>query len=150
MVSEEHPAYVPALVRHAALTWHTIDQQSGTAAEAYRRTEYELLRRSEERVQAIVDALLEGRDAEGPVLSAATAVLGLPARGRYAVVVLREKDALGGRDRPWPADGGGLRFIWRMRADTKVALVCLGTAGLGDLVAALRPHVRGHAGVTPG
>ncbi|MBC6461437.1 PucR family transcriptional regulator [Actinomadura sp. HBU206391] len=154
VVSEEHPAHVPALVRHATRTWQTIDQQSSMAAEAYRHTRYELLRRSEERVQAVVDALLEGRASEGELLATASAVLGLPARGRYAVVMLRDDDALDERGGHRPADVsgtglGGMRLIWRMRADTRVGLVCLGPAGLDDLVDALRPHVRGHAGVSP-
>ncbi|HEV7930736.1 MAG TPA: helix-turn-helix domain-containing protein [Actinomadura sp.] len=152
VVSRDHPAQVPALVRQAALTWQTIDEQSSTAAEAYHHAEYELLRRSEERMQAVVDALLEGREAEGPLLNAATEVLGLPARSRYAVAVLRDEageDALGRREHPRPAGHAGMRFVWRMRAGTTVALVHLGTADLDDLVEALRPHTRGHAGVSP-
>ncbi|SEG69709.1 PucR C-terminal helix-turn-helix domain-containing protein [Thermomonospora echinospora] len=149
VVSEEDPAHVPMLVRNATQTWHTIDQQSTTAAEAYHRTEYELLRRSEERVHAIVDALLEGRGTDPGLLPAATRALGLPAQGRYAVVVIDQSDMLDGRGFSRPADGGGLRFIWRMRADTQLALVGLGTADLAELVEVLRPRVHGHAGISP-
>ncbi|ACZ00202.1 CdaR family transcriptional regulator [Thermomonospora sp. CIF 1] len=148
-VSEENPEHVPLLVRNATLTWHTIDQQSTAAAEAYHRTEYELLRRSEERVQAIVDALLEGRGTDPGLLPAATRALGLPAQGRYAVVVIDQGEVLGGRGFSRPTDGGGLRFIWRMRADTQIAVVDLGNADLDDLVEVLRPRVYGHAGISP-
>ncbi|WP_119728033.1 PucR family transcriptional regulator [Thermomonospora amylolytica] len=149
VVSEEDPAYVPMLVRHATQTWHTIDQQSTTAAEAYHRTEYELLRRSEERVAAIVDALLEGRGTDPGLLPSATRALGLPAQGRYAVVVIDQRDVLDGQRFVRPVDGGGLRFIWRMRADTQIAVVSLGNADLSDLVETLRPRVHSHAGISP-
>lgn len=149
VVSEEDPAHLPRLVRHAAQTWHTIDQQSNTAAEAYRRTQYDLLRRSEERVAAVVDALLEGRGSDGGLQATVTTVLGLPAQGRYAVVVLRQDDALSQRSFHRPADEDGIRFIWRMRAETQVGLVSLGSAGLDDLVRLLQPRVRSHTGISP-
>ncbi|WP_067491209.1 PucR family transcriptional regulator [Actinomadura hibisca] len=143
IVAQDDPAYVPVLVRHAGRTWHTIDEQSSAAAAAYHRTEYDLLRRSEERVQAVVDALLDGRGAEGGTPAAAPEILGLPARGRYAVVVL-------GPAAVRPPDAAGARCLWRTRADgTQVALVALGAASLDELAAALRPHVRVPAGISP-
>ncbi|MFI0352983.1 PucR family transcriptional regulator [Actinomadura sp. 9N407] len=158
-VAQDEPEHVPTLVRHATRTWYTIDEQSSTAAAAYHRTEYDLLRRSEERMQAVVDALLEGHGVDGGLLATANEVLGLPEQGRYAVVVLGQSEM---PDRPGGAggaliDGGGdgltasgsVRFIWRMRADTQVALVALGTADLDELIETLRPHVRAHAGVSP-
>ncbi|MFI6515020.1 PucR family transcriptional regulator [Spirillospora sp. NPDC050679] len=142
-VAQDDPAYVPVLVRHASRTWHTIDEQSSAAAAAYHRTEYDLLRRSEERVQAVVDALLDGRGAEGGTPAAAPEVLGLPARGRYAVVVLAPPATR-------PPERPGVRCLWRTRADgTQVALVALGSATLDELAASLRPHVRAAAGISP-
>lgn len=148
VVSQEDPAHVPLLVTNATRTWHTIDQQSTAAAEAYHRTEYELLRRGEERVHAVVDALLEGRGAEHALLPTVTRLLGLPAQGRYAVVILSQGDALERRDFSRPPDGGGMRFIWRMRADAQIGLVSLGTAGLDELVEVLRPRVQSHVGIS--
>ncbi|GLW64821.1 PucR family transcriptional regulator [Actinomadura rubrobrunea] len=148
-VTEDDPAQVPALVRQATRTWQTIDQQSSTAAAAYHRTEYDLLRRSEERVNAVVDALLEGRG-DGGLVATACSVLGLAPSGRYAVVMLRQDEPLE-RATGRPADSvaaGGMRFIWRVRADVQVAVVDLGEADLDDLVDALRPHVRAYAGVS--
>ncbi|REE97692.1 PucR family transcriptional regulator [Thermomonospora umbrina] len=149
IVSEEDPAHVPMLVRNATQTWLTIDQQSTAAAEAYHRTEYDLQRRGEERVQAVVDALLEGRGTDPGLLPTATRLLGLPAHGRYAVVVVDQGDVLDGRSFHRPGDGDGLRFIWRLRADTQVAVVSLGSADLTHLIEVLRPRVHGHAGVSP-
>ncbi|MEU6746814.1 helix-turn-helix domain-containing protein [Spirillospora sp. NPDC046719] len=157
VVGRHDPGNVPALVRQATRTWDTIDEQSGAAAAAYHQTELSLARRSEERVQAIVDALLDGQGADGGLLATAASVLGLPASGRYAVVMLGAEggfagelsgELTGGRDRR-PGDIGGMRFIWRLRADAQVALVALGTAELDDLVCAVRPYARSHAGVSP-
>jgi hypothetical protein len=148
-VGRHDPENVAALIRQATRTWDTIDQQSGAAAAAYHRTELALARRSEERVQAIVDALLDGQGADGGLLATATSVLGLPATGRYAVVMLGAEGGFGdGVDRR-PGDTNGMRFIWRLRTDAQVALVALGTAALDDLVAAVRPYARSHAGVSP-
>jgi PucR C-terminal helix-turn-helix domain len=157
VVGRHDPGNVPALVRQATRTWDTIDEQSGAAAAAYHQTELSLARRSEERVQAIVDALLDGQGADGGLLATAASVLGLPAAGRYAVVMLGAEGGFAGgfdgafagrRDRR-PGDIGGMRFIWRLRADAQVALVALGTAEPDDLVAAVRPYARSHAGVSP-
>ncbi|MBO2456607.1 PucR family transcriptional regulator [Actinomadura violacea] len=157
VVGRHDPGNVPALVRQATRTWDTIDEQSGAAAAAYHQTELSLARRSEERVQAIVDALLDGQGADGGLLATAASVLGLPAAGRYAVVMLGAErgfadgfdgEFAAGRDRR-PGDIGGMRFIWRLRADAQVALVALGTAELDDLVDAVRPYARSHAGVSP-
>lgn len=45
-------------------------------------------RRSDERGEVLLDALLDGRSAPG-LAARASAVLGVPEQGRYAVVVLR-------------------------------------------------------------
>lgn len=149
VVDRHDPENVPTLIRQATRTWDTIDQQSGAAAASYHRTELALARRSEERVQAIVDALLEGQGADGGLLSTATSVLGLPATGRYAVVMLGAESGFGDGAERRPGDTAGMRFIWRLRTDAQVALVALGTAELDDLVDAVRPYARSHAGVSP-
>jgi hypothetical protein len=171
-VSQDAPDQVPMLVRHATRTWYTIDEQSSAAAAAYHRTEYDLLRRSEERIQAVVDALLEGHGSDGALIATAGEVLGLPEQGRYAVVAVGQAEMPnrpggaphsagtgagagraevgreGGQD-GGPVASGGMRFIWRMRADAQVALVALGNASLDELIETLRPHLRAHAGVSP-
>ncbi|WP_018654602.1 PucR family transcriptional regulator [Actinomadura flavalba] len=144
VVAQDDPSYVPILVRQATRTWQTIEEQSTAVVEAYHRTGYDLMRRSDERRHAILDALLEGRGADGDLLTTATEVLGLPARGRYAVVILGQQDEV-----PRPATAAAPRFLWRLRADTQVALVDLGSLELDEVVEALRPHVRAHAGVSP-
>ncbi|MFD3658496.1 PucR family transcriptional regulator [Streptomyces sp. NPDC058620] len=102
-------------------------------------------RRSDERVRALLDALLEGRPSPGLVERAA-AGLGLPERGRYAVAVLRV-------ERPEPVRGvveqDGMRFWWRTRADREIAVVCLGDRNLAELTAVLVGRCPGPGGISP-
>ncbi|MFI0449577.1 PucR family transcriptional regulator [Actinomadura sp. 6N118] len=146
VVSEEDPDSLQVLLRYASTVWHTIELQSTVVAESYRRTESELLRRSSERVQALLDALLDGRGADPGLAKAASAALDLPEHGRYAVVVLRVSTRDSGFERP--EEIGGLRFVWRMRTDAEVGVVSLGEHDVEDVVTALQPLVRGEAGVS--
>ncbi|MFD0901750.1 PucR family transcriptional regulator [Actinomadura sediminis] len=145
-VSDEGPDALADLLRYASTVWHTVEQQSTVASEVYRRTESEMLRRSDERVQALLDALLEGRGADGGLAQAASAALDLPERGRYAVVVLRAARRDPGFERPDEVDG--LRFVWRMRTDGEVGVVALGDREPLDVAAALRDLVPGEAGIS--
>jgi PucR-like helix-turn-helix protein len=146
VVSMDDPDALPTMLRYASLVWYTNEVQSNAVAEAYRRAESELLRRSNERVQALLDALLEGRGADGGLAKAAAAALDLPMHGRFAVVVLRQPRAEQHGERP--EETNGLRFVWRMRTDVEVGLVHLGERDTGDVVAALRGF-RGEAGISP-
>ncbi|GAA2599961.1 helix-turn-helix domain-containing protein [Actinomadura fulvescens] len=146
VVSEQEPDSLQVLLRYASTVWHTIEQQSTVVSESYRRTESELLRRSSERVQALLDALLEGRGADPGLAKAASAALDLPEHGRYAVVVLRVSVRDSGFERPEEIDG--MRFVWRMRTDAEVGVVFLGDHDAEDVATALRPLIRGEAGVS--
>ncbi|OLT37012.1 hypothetical protein BJF79_06405 [Actinomadura sp. CNU-125] len=145
-VSGEGPEATADLLRYASTVWHTVEQQSTVASEVYRRTESEMLRRSDERVQALLDALLEGRGADGGLAQAASAALDLPERGRYAVVVLRAARRDPGFERP--DELAGLRFVWRMRTDGEVGVVALGDRSPQDVAAALRDLVPSEAGIS--
>ncbi|HEX2312326.1 MAG TPA: helix-turn-helix domain-containing protein [Thermomonospora sp.] len=147
VVSADEPDALPALLRFASIVWHTNEIQSNAVAEAYRRTESDLLRRSGERVQALLDALLDGRGADGGLAKAAAAALDLPMNGRYAVAVLRSPRRDPGFARPERVSG--LRFVWRMRTDAEVAVVELGDRHTEDVVAALEPLFDGQAGISP-
>ncbi|MFC9974811.1 PucR family transcriptional regulator [Spirillospora sp. NPDC127200] len=147
VVAGDDPDELTTLLRYASVVWHIIEQQSTVVSETYRRTESELLRRSDERVQALLDALLEGRGADGGLAQAAAAALDLPEHGRYAVVVLRPHRTAPAFERPDRI--GGLRFVWRMRTDGEVGVVALGGQGPAELAGALRPLVAGEAGISP-
>ena len=60
LVAQDDPGDMAALLRTATHVWHAIDRQAIVAADAYRRRESELLGRSAERVNALIDALLAG------------------------------------------------------------------------------------------
>ncbi|WP_037558451.1 PucR family transcriptional regulator [Spirillospora albida] len=147
VVAEDDPDALPVLLRYASTVWHTIERQSTVVSEVYRRTESELLKRSGERVQALLDALLEGRGADGGLAQAAAAALDLPEHGRYAVAVVRTpRQAPGFAERP--EELSGLRFVWRTRTDAEVAVISLGAAGTDEVLAALGPLVKGEAGLS--
>ena len=144
------------LAEGATGVWEVVDLFSSTVADAYRRAEQELVRRDAGRRDALVDALLDGRGAEPGLLAEAVAALDLPAAGRYAVAVVAAPPGRGVA----ALAAGGLRSVWRARADSEVALVRLDDDGSpADVVAALRaaglcagvsPAVDGLAGVDAG
>ncbi|MEO3807470.1 helix-turn-helix domain-containing protein [Sphaerisporangium sp. B11E5] len=168
LIEREHPELLPALVRTATHVWHAIDRQALMAADVYRRREKELLGRSTERVNALLDELLEGA-ADGAVARSAAAALDLPERGRYAVVTIRlpvrhdhEGARVNGNGAPSGYGGyggpardarpetlGAMRLLWRMRAQYEVAVVALGEATLDELAEGMTAVVYGPAGVSP-
>ncbi|MFK4221780.1 PucR family transcriptional regulator [Streptomyces sp. NPDC019890] len=154
IVTEKDPESLPVLVHLASDVWAGVDRQASTVADAYRGTEQEMRRRSDERVQALLDALLEGRSAPGLAASAA-AGLDLPEQGRYAVVVIRVERAAGREPFHRIGAAEGLRFFWRMRTDYEIAVVALEPGvGLTELAEVLRRRCPGRPGgispVVPG
>ncbi|NUK06324.1 PucR family transcriptional regulator [Streptomyces lunaelactis] len=149
IVSEKDPDALQVLVHLASHMWEGVDRQASTVADAYRGTEQEMRRRSDERVQALLDALLEGRTTPGLAASAA-AGLDLPEQGRYAVVVVRVERAAGREPFHRVAASDGLRFFWRMRTDYEIAVVALGAeAGLTELASVLHRWCPGPGGISP-
>ncbi|QYC42426.1 Purine catabolism regulatory protein [Nonomuraea coxensis DSM 45129] len=145
-MERERPERLSVLVRAAGHVWHAIDRQSMVACDTYNRREQEILGRSRERVNALLDALLDGT-ADAGVVRAAEAALDLPEHGTYAVVTVRR----GGRqdDALLPESLDGMRLLWRMRTGHEVAVAALGGAGLDDLCRELSYVISGVAGVSP-
>jgi hypothetical protein len=133
-----------ALAEGATDVWEVVDLFSSTVADAYRRAEQELVRRDAGRRDALVDALLDGRGAEPGVLAEAVAALDLPAAGRYAVAVVAAPPGGGAA----ALAAGGLRAVWRARADSEVALVRLDDGSPAGVVGALQAAGL-RAGVSP-
>ncbi|MEU3922227.1 helix-turn-helix domain-containing protein [Streptomyces sp. NPDC029004] len=149
IVTDKNPDALPVLVHLASDVWAGVDRQASTVADAYRDTEQEMQRRSDERVQALLDALLEGRSTPG-LASSAAAGLDLPEQGRYAVVVVRVERAAGREPFRRVATAQGLRFFWRMRTDYEIAVVALEAGvGLTELSAVLHRHCQGPGGISP-
>lgn len=145
IVTEEDPDALPVLARTAGAMWAGIEQQTAATAEAYRAGELEMRRRSDERVQALLDALLEGNAAPG-LAARAAAGLDLPEQGRYAVVVLPvdRRDSV-----HRVVSAGGMRLFWRMRAEQELAVVALGASSLDELAAELADRCPGPGGISP-
>ncbi|MCX4585070.1 CdaR family transcriptional regulator [Streptomyces sp. NBC_01481] len=149
IVTDKNPDALPVLVHLASDVWAGVDRQASTVADAYRDTEQEMQRRSDERVQALLDALLEGRSTPG-LASSAAAGLDLPEQGRYAVVVVRVERAAGREPFRRVAMAEGLRFFWRMRTDYEIAVVALEAGvGLAELSAVLHRRCQGPGGISP-
>lgn len=100
------PERLAVLMRAATMVWSAVDAQTVAASEAYRATERELRRRTDEQLQALLDALLEGQEAPG-LAARAAAGLDLPEQGPYAVVVLRPERRDLREAVPRPVQGGG-------------------------------------------
>ncbi|QES47406.1 PucR family transcriptional regulator [Streptomyces venezuelae] len=145
IVTERDPDALPVLARTAGAMWAGIEQQAAATAEAYRTAEREMRQRSDERVQALLDALLEG-EAGVELAARAAAGLDLPEQGRYAVVVLPadRRDALHRIEAV-----GGMRLFWRMRTERELAVVALGPCSLDDLTAELTDRCPGPGGISP-
>ncbi|MFI5618699.1 PucR family transcriptional regulator [Streptomyces sp. NPDC051567] len=143
-VAAHDRAALPRLLPGAPLLWEVLDRTAEAAAEAYRGAEAVRGEREREVRAALLDGLLEGRDGgEGPSVPEAAARLGLPERGRFAVVVLAAGPGPGGA-----GASGAPRVLWRLRADGETGLVELGHHPLESLRELLAPlGVR--AGVSP-
>ncbi|MGC9539429.1 PucR family transcriptional regulator [Streptomyces sp. UG1] len=160
--AERESERLGALVRSATIVWAAVDAQVQAASDAYRATEMELRRRTDEQLQALLDALLEGQRSPG-LAARAAAGLDLPEHGSYAVVVLRAERRDGregreGREETFhrPVRGAGFRFVWRMRTDCEVGLVALDAAagadagaGLDRLAELLDARGAGPGGISP-
>ncbi|MEU1328713.1 helix-turn-helix domain-containing protein [Streptomyces sp. NPDC005865] len=136
------PERLAVLMRSATMVWSAVDAQAAVASDAYRATELELRRRTDEQLQALLDALLEGRSAPG-LAARAAAGLDLPEHGPYAVVVLRVERRDGREAFHRQIQRAGYRFVWRMRTDCEVGVVALAPAGSG---CADGPETDGSAG----
>ncbi|MFF3646632.1 PucR family transcriptional regulator [Streptomyces sp. NPDC002564] len=150
----KEPEKLAVLMRSATMVWSAVDAQAAAASDAYRATELELRRRTDEQSQALLDALLEGRSAPG-LAARAAAALDLPEQGPYAVVVLRVERRDGRETFHRQIQRAGFRFIWRMRTDCEVGVVALGAAeqgeagGLDGLARLLDGRCPGPGGISP-
>ncbi|MFH7595477.1 helix-turn-helix domain-containing protein [Streptomyces racemochromogenes] len=109
-VAAHDRAALPRLLAGAGALWDVLDQLTDAASEAYRRAGAERGERERERRAALLDVLLDATAAAARTpesVASAAARLGLPDRGRFAVVVLGPAGP-GGGGMPGPsrADGG--------------------------------------------
>ncbi|MFJ3516133.1 PucR family transcriptional regulator [Streptomyces sp. NPDC090131] len=147
---------LPRLLPGAAALWDVLEQTTDAVTESYRRAEAVHGDRDRERRAALLDVLLNGgAGADEPsaeATGAAAAQLGLPERGRFAVVVLAG-DRSGTPAAPpgptatpataapagGPGAASGPRVWWRIRADGETGLVELGHHPLESVRELLAP-----------
>lgn len=156
-VAAHDRAELPRLLPGAVVLWDVLDQMADAASEAYLRVEAERGERDRELRAALLDTLLGGDgnggggtgNGPGPAAQlsaeAAAARLGLPGRGRFAVVVLAPGTPPGRRP---GTDPDGPRVLWRIRPDGETGLAELGHHPLESLRALLAP-LAVPAGVSP-
>ncbi|MGW7452263.1 PucR family transcriptional regulator [Streptomyces sp. NPDC054787] len=150
-VAAHDRAELPGLLAGAAVLWDVLDQMTDAMAEAYHRTRAARTDGERERRGALLDVLLDGTGTtDGPTAAEAAARLGLPERGRFAVVVVA--DGGGGASARTTTgragDAAAPRVLWRIRAGARSGLVELGHHPLESVRDLLAPlGVR--AGVGP-
>ncbi|MGW1229023.1 helix-turn-helix domain-containing protein [Streptomyces sp. NPDC002530] len=121
-----HPEDVRLLVHVAADVWNFVDEHCGVVADAYRRTERRLAWRRENRQRLMTAALLDGT-AQIAELPDAAAMLGLPERGRYAVLaVAAARRAPHGTACPPLALPAGTDVLWHPGPEAEFAILPLG------------------------
>ncbi|MFE4632108.1 helix-turn-helix domain-containing protein [Streptomyces sp. NPDC056773] len=141
-VAAHDRAALPRLLPGAPALWDVVDRMADATAEAYRRAAAVRGDRERELRGALLDSLFDGGGPEGASAESARR-LGLPERGRFAVVVLDSGDGA----RAAPA-GGAPRVLWRIRADGETGLVELGGLPLASVTELLEP-LGLRAGVSP-
>ncbi|MFJ3723504.1 helix-turn-helix domain-containing protein [Streptomyces sp. NPDC090045] len=153
-VAAHDRAALPRLLPGATALWDVLDQMTDALTDAYRRTEAVRADRDRERRAALLDVLLDGAsDTGGPTAAEAAARLGLPERGRFAVVVLGSGgEGPSAAPAANPAAGqthaAAPRVLWRVRGDGEIGLVELGHHPLESVRELLAP-LGLRAGVSP-
>ncbi|MFD7259827.1 helix-turn-helix domain-containing protein [Streptomyces sp. NPDC059874] len=148
-VAAHDRAALPRLLPSATLLWDVLDQMTDAVTDSYRRTEAARTDLDRERRAALLDILLDGAAAtDGPAASEAAAQLGLPERGRFAVVVVAGTGAAGSTSERAGTPGSAPRVLWRIRADGECGLVELGHHPLESVRELLAP-LGARAGVSP-
>lgn len=130
----------------AAELWEVLERMSDAASEAYRDAVAARADRDREHRAALLDALLDNGGTAAEAAEAA-ARLGLPERGRFAVIASGPGGSPPGPV-PAPAAAGAPRVWWRVRAGGASGLVELGHHPLEAVRELLAPP-GARAGVSP-
>ncbi|MGI5413809.1 PucR family transcriptional regulator [Streptomyces chartreusis] len=144
------PEVSDELLDHAVRLWRIVDLASNSFAQGYRTRERELIRRDEQRQDALLDALLEGRGGEQSIAAEVELMLGLPREGRYAVVCIGHEPGLeSNASHLVRSNLTALRInsVWRLRLDREIGVVALGRTSLSRLTRLLSQWLEQPAGV---
>jgi hypothetical protein len=137
------------LVLAGQRVWYSMDVQTATLVESYRREHARLTLRDLQRQHSLLDGLVEGRGAEPWFAREACESLGLSPDEPLACVVAAIDDP-----RAEPLHGPDERLArvgivshWHVRAGHYFGVVALGDRPVRRLVALLKPCVRGRVGL---
>ena len=142
------PAATDAVLDAATSVWEVVDRVSSEVAEAYRVTELEIHRADSAHTRAVMEGLLAGLGHEPGFAAEAARALGLPAVGRFVVVVAAEAD---GNEAALPGfraalAANGLSSAWHSWPDQFVGIVALGE----HAIVAAQEVLRAQSGVRVG
>ncbi|MGW1467742.1 PucR family transcriptional regulator [Streptomyces sp. NPDC002308] len=123
------PEDVRLLVHVAADVWNFVDEHCGVLTEAYRQAERRIDWRRENRQRLMTAALLDGT-ARIADLPDASAMLGLPEDGRYAVLAVRTaRRAPHAATSPPVVLPDGVVALWHTVPEAELAVVALESTG---------------------
>ncbi|UGY91470.1 PucR family transcriptional regulator [Streptomyces gobiensis] len=118
------PEVVQRLLDESGPVWDALDSYALALVEGFRAAETDSRRRCDERRDAVLDALIEGRGAEPSIAAEVRATLGLPTHGRFVVVVtcdLRGERA--GRSLYPAPPAQHIQAAWRLRPDRTIGVL---------------------------
>lgn len=142
------PAELEEFVDSVMLLWQATDRVSTAMVEGYRSREIQLQTRLNRRREQLIRVLVEGRGVDPAVAADAEADLGLPAHGRYVVVlVVCDPAAEEMAHLPQPAELG-MRVVMAPYRDRVVWLVELAEVTADRLAALLTSHLHHRAGMS--
>ncbi|MGH3355238.1 MAG: PucR family transcriptional regulator [Nocardioidaceae bacterium] len=137
------------LVLAGQTIWRSMDVQTATLVESYRREHARLQLRDLQRQHSLLDGLVEGRGADPAFAQEVADGLGLPADEALGCVVAPIDDAMveplhTADDR---LERSGIASHWHVRAGTFFGVVGLGDRPLRQLAEILEPGLNGRVGL---
>lgn len=149
--SPEGPHCGDALLQAAGTILHITEQHATVLSESYRETAARLLLTRQQRRAALVEALLTGFPGPAGGSWEAAALLGMPARGRLAVVAADtpKMGAIVLTDVESRLAEEGIVSAWRLAPGQHVGVVSLDTASFEQVLDVLDEVARARTGVSP-
>ncbi|HEX2177268.1 MAG TPA: helix-turn-helix domain-containing protein [Nocardioidaceae bacterium] len=133
------------------MLWRSMDVQTATLVEAYRREHARLQLRDLQRQHSLLDGLVEGRAADPAFAQDVCAALGIASDEPLVCVVALVDDPLveplsAPEDR---LERGGIVSHWHVHAGNQFGVVTAAGHSMDELVRLVEPAVTGRAGLAP-
>jgi hypothetical protein len=135
------------LVESAGTVWQVVEEFSAEMTATYHCVEQDLAGSHDRQTRDLLSALLDGRVAQagGDV----SRTLGLPAEGRFVVIVTEETSRVALRDLAQTLQLQGLRTVWHFRAGLHVGIAVLDGDAPHILLDTLGCSLTGRTGLSP-